>query len=289
MSLLHLYISGLSLYVNTTFNVSVYSSQLRHYVSAITISTLSSRTSTYIIIAMTFERCYSIVKPHKAASFNTVKRANFTISCIVLFHVIYCLPLLYTTAPSGGVCLVFHRGIEHFLVRIYYWFNQFHGFGLPFVVLLIMNSIIINKLRRRPKLLQKKKEGQIECSPLGNVTKLKTSERQIIIMLLFITFSFLILMIPSCFRLFFSSFVNFKTSPYLYAIFHLSTAIGGKAYTTNYAINFYLYVISGQKFRSDLIQLFKNSFSCFSKREKDCKFGSLSIVKPVVSIISVNR
>ena len=39
--------------------------------------------------------------------------------------------------------------------------------------------------------------------------------------------------------------------------YHLVFHISQKSYFTNYGINFFLYVISGQKFRSDLVSLFK--------------------------------
>ena len=51
-------------------------------------------------------------------------------------------------------------------------------------------------------------------------------------------------------------FVNYKKSPRSIARFYLSHSIMQKAYYTNYSINFILYVISGKKFRSDLVRLF---------------------------------
>ena len=41
---------------------------------------------------MTFERLYSIVWPHKAASFNTVKRAEITLLCCSIFGILYDIP-----------------------------------------------------------------------------------------------------------------------------------------------------------------------------------------------------
>ena len=48
--------------------------------------------STFFILSMTFDRFYSIIMPHKAASFNTVKRAKFTVMCIILFSILYHIP-----------------------------------------------------------------------------------------------------------------------------------------------------------------------------------------------------
>ena len=210
---------------------------------------------------MTFERDYSIIRLHKAASFNTIKRAKITIISIVLFHIIYGLPHLYVTSTSGRSCVPFLTGMKLLSVRLYYWLDLVSGLGLPFLVLLIMNSIIIHTLRKSLSFKMSKREK----SDQGKSSKLKTAEKQTIIILLFITFSFLILMIPSYFMLFYGSFVKFSKSPKLYAGFYLSSAIGTRSYYTNFGINFYLYVISGQKFRRDLKELIFKICFCFQK------------------------
>ena len=54
-----------------------------------------------------------------------------------------------------------------------------------------------------------------------------------------------------------TSYVDVMKSPSLVAGFHLLYSVANKAYYTNLGINFYLYDFSGQKFRKDLIQLFR--------------------------------
>ena len=60
---------------------------------SITVLSAATDSSTWFILSMTFERFYSIIRPHKAASFNTVKRAKIIIICIVAFSALYSLPL----------------------------------------------------------------------------------------------------------------------------------------------------------------------------------------------------
>ena len=48
-----------------------------------------------LLISMTFERFFSIMLPHKAASFNTVKRAKITIIGIVVGSIIFNVPHHY--------------------------------------------------------------------------------------------------------------------------------------------------------------------------------------------------
>ena len=50
--------------------------------------------------------------------------------------------------------------------------------------------------------------------------------------------------------------VDFQTSPKVYTGFYLFFNVAQKLHYTNHGINFFLYVMSGQKFRRDLMKLF---------------------------------
>ena len=249
------------------FDVDMPPDKYWHCALVVTFLSISTMCSTYFIVSMTFERFYSIIRPHKAASFNTIKRAKIIIICITIFSIVYSIPHLFTTYFSGKTCLVFFKGKTILIGRIKFWVDEILGFILPFVMLLYMNSIIIRTLLKRSQQMFNRTEsqgqGQNECHNQGQgqsrkkSTKDKHAERQIIIMLLLVTFGFLILIMPSFSLSLYSLVVDFKKSPKIYADFHLLAAIGQKTFYTNFGINFFLYVISGQKFRGDLVKLFK--------------------------------
>ena len=75
-------------------------------------------------------------------------------------------------------------------------------------------------------------------------------------MLLLVTFAFLIFYIPGISMVFYINYIH-GTTPYFYASQHFVFHFGEKSYFSNHAINFFLYVISGQKFRNDLVKLFR--------------------------------
>ena len=206
--------------------------------------------SNLLIVIMTFERFYSIIKPHKATSFNTVKRANVTIVCIVLFSVLFHIPDWFISGHIGRLCLANVRLRDKSIGEVYYWFKEMLYFILPFIMLLVMNNVIIHTIRQRSK----PSIGQGQAK--GQSTKTKNTEKQIVTMLLFITFGFLILTTPIRVLIY---YMNLHTSntPQYFALLHLFYQIGGKAYYTNHGINFFLYVVSGHKFRQDLVNLFK--------------------------------
>ena len=79
--------------------------------------------STLLILSMTFERFYSIIRPHKAASFNTVKRAKITIVCLFVFGTTYNIPHLFTSDHADWECLPYGRAMEKCYGVAYYCFS----------------------------------------------------------------------------------------------------------------------------------------------------------------------
>ena len=209
--------------------------------------------SCYLLITMTFERFYSIIRPHKAASLNTVKKAKILICCVFIFGFIYSVPYLFITDNSGKLCVPNRFASDNGFGELYYWLTEILIFIFPCFSLLAMNSIIIHTLRKRSKqkLTETSSEGQTE----GQTLKRKQSEKQIVTMLLVITFVFVALNITTRALVFYLTFYSSDT-PYYFAGLHLFYQIGEKAFYTNHGINFFLYVMSGQTFRTDLKELF---------------------------------
>ena len=56
--------------------------------------------------------------------------------------------------------------------------------------------------------------------------------------------------------LLYNKLIDFLQSPYHFAVFTMFFQEAEKAFYTNFGINFFLYVLSGQKFRKDLINIF---------------------------------
>ena len=196
---------------------------------------------------MTFDRFYGIIKPHKASSFNTVKRAKITCLTIAILSIIFNIPHLFLYLDKGYDCIPYSINMDS-VGKVYYGLSFIVNFSFPFFALLIMNSVIIHMIRTHKSLNVKVEK---ERQP-------KTSERQIFIILLLVTFSFLILTTPG--YIFFLLNVLFDTtnSPQLKASFALYYSIGQKLWYTNNGINFFLYILSGTKFRND----FKNILQC---------------------------
>ena len=136
---------------------------------------------------------------------------------------------------------------------MYYWFSFTLNFALPFILLLIMNTVIIHTLRQRSAKVERRSEGQVQTEGQG----MKNIERQITITLPLVTFGFLILSTPDQIMVFYTNYIDVRKSAYTFAGYYLFYNVGQKTYYSNYGINYFLYVISGQKFREDLGKLVK--------------------------------
>ena len=255
------------MYLSTEHNIAVSSNQHWYCTIAITLFFISSMCSTLFIVSMTFVRCYGIIMPHKAASFNTMKRTRVTIVCVIIFSVLYNSPHMVTSSNQDWQCLPY--GEESVMSKkygsLYYWLSFILHYALPFVLLLSMNCIIIHTIRSsakfRTKLESAPENSEGQGPSQGHIPKTKSSENQVYIVLLLVAFGFLILTTPGYLLFLFIMVVDFTTSPKVYAGFYLFFNVAQKLHYTNHGINFFLYVMSGQKFRRDLIKLFTVKYS----------------------------
>ena len=81
---------------------------------------LSAMCSVFFILSMTFEHFYSILRPHKAASFHTVKKAKIIITLIVVFSIIFNLPHLFISVFDGERCIPYGKVVGNFNNLSYY-------------------------------------------------------------------------------------------------------------------------------------------------------------------------
>ena len=135
----------------------------------------SIQCSTYLIIAMTFERFYSIIRPHKAASFNTVKKAKIIIAFTYVFSFLFNLPYLFIGDNDDRFCIPNSIASINVYGELYYWLYEVISFILPFVSLLTMNSVIIHTLRQRSK--QKLTRAETQGQHEGQILKSKISDK----------------------------------------------------------------------------------------------------------------
>lgn len=193
--------------------------------------------SAYTIAGMTFNRFNAIVFPHKTNIFCSKKRVGvYSLIIFILTAVCYC-PLIFTTSlrvPSLPPLWCTRFASDAWYIDIYAIFLIVFYPTVPMISLLFFNIAIIRALFMRHQLTTSQTSSR------------KSKERQITLMLLLVSFLFIILVLP------FEIYDIFQMSGHFLVpdtLFQLMMS--------NSCINFYLYLLSGSKFRSDLKMLFK--------------------------------
>ena len=198
--------------------------------------------ATYQILAMTVDKYIAIKWPHRAATYSTPRKAKVIISSIFFSCCLYNSPHFFMTAVVAGNC--YGYSIKGLLTKVYSWFTIILNGVIPFTLLIHMNFIIVKTVRNSRKMFRAETRQRT----------LKSAESQLTTMLLLVTTLFLILLLPTYIRFIYVSFVVSDT-PSKYATSIFFSEISYKLYVTNNGINFFLYCVSGQKFRNDLKEM----------------------------------
>ena len=202
---------------------------------------------TFLILAMTVDKYIAVKWPHRAAIYGTPGRAKITAAVVYLGVFMYNIPHFFLSGMIGDQCIAF--AISGLMTRVYSWLSFVVNAVVPFTLLIHMNYVIVKTVRASRKMFR------IPENVLDTRQKtLKNAENQLTIMLLLVTTLFLILLCPTYFRFIYMAFAK-RDTPSEYAKSMLIYQITSKLYTSNSGINFFLYCISGQKFRNDLQEI----------------------------------
>ena len=132
-------------------------------------------------------------------------------------------------------------------VTVYSYISLIVAPVIPVAMLFAMNIIIIRAVWKSQQMRNGNQRTQQD--------KNRGTEVQLTIMLILVSSLFVILLLPFEIREIYYSIVNKAETPKQYAIFTFVFDITYELYNTNFGINFYLYFISGTKFRRDLLNL----------------------------------
>ena len=237
-----------------------------------------------VAIFLHYFRCLAICRPLSSFDWRTTKRAKRVILVVYILSLFYGGMVVYTTSYSGPKnCTSVGKGSK--ITEYLSWFMLVAHSLFPFFGILTMNIMMVKTIRNRPTSdlgynedskseisdthFETNSPSTISSSVSVNNFKLnetgissqrrrqsgkgKESSRQLAIMLLSVSFSFLILTSPVAIRNVIYALGLFTvTSNREAAQSALIIAITSRLILVNGVINFWLYFITGQKFRQDL-------------------------------------
>ena len=201
---------------------------------------------------MTLDKYIAIKWPHRAATYSTPRRAKMIAVGLYVFVFIYNFPHFFLSGVIGCQCIGY--AVRGLITKVYSWLSFVLNAVIPFVLLIHMNFVIMKTVKNSRKMFG---ANDTNTGMDSRQKVMKNAENQLTIMLLMVTTLFLILLCPTYVRFIYLSFVK-RDTPFEYASSVLLFQITYKFYSSNSGLNFFLYCISGQKFRNDL----KEIFSC---------------------------
>lgn len=229
--------------------------------------------SAWLLVAMTVDRYIAITYPLKALRLSTVYRARtITAALIIVIALINChffitLVVEEKRSKQERVCVSYAK-YRYFVNSVWPWIDATIYSFLPFTFLIVFNFLIIRGYRKSATVhsaLQGQRSEETAVAS-GQVS------RRITFTLLTVTFTFIILTAPSAILLIIRPTVfNFKPTPTqtdykTLAQYMLTASLANFLMHANHCINFFLYVLTGHKFR----QQFLNIFMCRKKAWLRC-------------------
>lgn len=208
----------------------------------------------WVLVLVCFERFLAVRWPLKKAVFFTKSRAWLIAASLfaVIFLIYVQLFVLYISGPTGHVC-GFDAALRAYM-RVWYWFAAFIFTFAPFVLIVVFTTLIITGLRRyraaRKSILTGDHHHHHQHNGKGEKRGDSSNvERAISVMMSVAAVVFLLLTLPSC--IFVISFDPSSWYPPLeYARWMLFQQVTFVMADLNHAINFYLYFLTADKFRS---------------------------------------
>ena len=251
---------------------------------------VSAQSGVMIILALMVERVVAITRPFDARIWFRPSRAVALCLALIVFTLLYNIPVIYEAGSSqdGLSCkpTIFYSKYSF----AYSIINLAVNAVLPFVGIVVMNTVIMLGVKSSTKSVMSKYEHSSHSTDLsvisasgrnpdlaGNVTenrpaassdipnseialpkpaKMSSREKQLTIMTVTMTMVFVLCTMPRYAT--YAAQLMYMANPSDGNVLRLAGLVSHTLYVTNSACNFFLYIISGSKFRADL----KDMFTC---------------------------
>ena len=201
----------------------------------------------YEILLMTLDKFIAIKMPHKAASICTAKRAKILSTINLVVTLVFYLPNWYFSSTLGNTIQCSRYVKKGWYVNLFMYVAFVINPLVPVLAISLMNFVIIRAVWKSRNIR-------------GNQGE-KSTERQVTVMLILVSVMFIILLLPFEIRDLYHYYSSQPSTPKEFANFVFSFRLTKEIFNLNYGINFFLYLISGSKFRGDLKSIFVTSKS----------------------------
>ncbi|CAL1528419.1 unnamed protein product [Lymnaea stagnalis] len=228
--------------------------------------------SAWLLVVMTLERACSTCVPHRVGSFCTKRRAFMVIVFIVLSQVLmqghFLVGLALVDNGSNAThCSSVTADYDIFAHKVYPIIDMVLLSLVPFLFVILGNAVIVWKT-----FLSLKTAAELNLTSGKNALLRRRRASSMTVILLGLSAIFLLTTSPTCVYNIWEQAggaKEAKTTPQKYARAELAWAVVNIAMYCNNTFNFYLYCLSGRKFRNEMRRQ-------FSRRRNDSQSNALS-------------
>ena len=224
------------------------------------LSHVTFQLSSWLLVMLTLERTICVMFPHKVKGLCTVKKTGLCVLVVTLSilllnsHFLYGAGLVEDTGKLESFpCRAKYKIYEYFTSYIWPWIDFCVYFAVPFVFIGVGNFMIILTLSRRNK----------HMSQSRNTCRQNLQSKNVTVLLIFLCAMFLVTLSPVTIYFIGSAhWVESVTSQTdtedvqsgMEVLLFWYTVVNCISYL-NAACNFILYVISGSRFKQEIINL----------------------------------
>ena len=209
--------------------------------------------SAWTLVPMTVQRALSVLWPHRANVLCTVGKSKVIVVSMALFitaihvHILYGFSIVINNGERMCYVITEYR---YFFSGIWSWVDMLIFSFLPWLCLAISNSLLVWKL----KVSIREAEVSLGYDQADKINDRKKKATSITVTLVAVSTAFLILTFPMSFVqiLNFIMWMNgtLNTGPPSVALYY-TQQISYPLWYANSCINFYLYCLTGAKFRRE--------------------------------------
>ncbi|KAK6178872.1 hypothetical protein SNE40_011359 [Patella caerulea] len=215
-----------------------------------------------LLVTMTLERFIAIKYPLHAPKWFTIRRARIIIVVEGLlafafdFHNFFTRTMVKDDDSGMEQCSQEGEMNIFFIRKIWPWFDAVVYCYLPLSCLFTLNILIIREVKKAGNTKRQLTQSSDNTADNEAQSESRKQERQITIMLLLVSFCFLIFVSPMAVIIVVERYYWLPVFPHDKAVFHLVRTITNHMMYLNHALNFLLYFLSGRRFRDEFRDVF---------------------------------
>ncbi|KAL8558449.1 hypothetical protein ACOMHN_058808 [Nucella lapillus] len=216
------------------------------------IAFVSSMTSAWLLVVMTCQRMMSVIVPHRVGVMCTVRRAKILTAVLVLSACAPCVYILVyyrvnTVDGKYSIC----QNVDHKNADIFYLYFLIVSSIIPFSFLVVANAVLIRGVIQSVRMARALLSG----GGVNQNASRSAKGSSMTVTLILTSAAFFVLAIPIDGIDIYLQEIDFYGGGIddgnLRAELTLVETIATLLVTSNSAVNFYLYVLSGRRFRQE--------------------------------------